>query len=91
MGISRVPSYRDSLDLGASPTTGRKGEEGRGQAQDPRKDGDDARDDEPPEPEVFEAEVEVLNLLDEVTDEGGVATSVSHDPKSTSANKENLW
>lgn len=88
--MSRVPSYKDNLVLGASPTTGRRGEDGRGQAQDPRNDGEDARDDEPPEPEVFEADVEVLNLLDEVTEEGGVATSVSHDPKSTSANKENL-
>lgn len=37
-------------------------------------------------PEVLEADVEVLNLLEEVTEEGGVATSVSQEPRSGSAN-----
>lgn len=36
-------------------------------------------------PEVLEADVEVLNLLEEVTEEGGVATSVSQEPRSGSA------
>ena len=37
-------------------------------------------------PEVLEAEVDVLNLLEEVTEEGGVATSVSpQEPRSGSA------
>ena len=50
VGISRVPSYRDSLERGASPRRGRTGEEGRGQAQEPRRDGEEAREEEPPEP-----------------------------------------
>lgn len=91
VGISRTPSYKESLERGASPSSGRTGEDGRGQAQEPRKEGEEAREEEPPEPEVLEADVEVLNLLEEVTEEGGVATSVSQEPRSGSANRENLW
>lgn len=36
---------------------------------------------------MLEADVEVLNLLEEVTEDGGVATSVSQEP-SGSANTE---
>lgn len=90
VGISRAPSYRESRERGASPRSGRTGEDGRGQAQDPRREGEEAREEEPPEPEVLEAEVDVLNLLEEVTEEGGVATSVSQDPRSGSASNENL-
>lgn len=34
---------------------------------------------------MLEAEVEVLNLLEEVTEDGGVAMSVSQEPRSASA------
>lgn len=91
VGSSRAPSYKESLDRGASPTTGLRGDDGRGQAHEPRREGEEAKDEEPPDPEVLEAEVEVLNLLEEVTEDGGVAMSVSQEPRSASASKENLW
>lgn len=50
VGISRAPSYKESLERGASPSSGRTGEDGRGQAQEPRKEGEEAREEEPPEP-----------------------------------------
>ena len=50
VGISRTPSYKESLERGASPSSGRTGEDGRGQAQEPRKEGEEAKEEEPPEP-----------------------------------------
>ena len=50
-GGSLGPSYNENLDLGApSPTIGRRGEDGRGHA--PRREGDEANEEEPPDPEI---------------------------------------
>lgn len=60
VGISRTPSYRESLERGASPSSGRTGEDGLGQAQEPRREGEEAREEEPPEPAEQKEQFEVL-------------------------------